>query len=64
MEKEGKFDKVRRYLNYIDIATIVAGGLLGIPLLVGGGMLSIAADQSVGKEASRWLKKNDKKKNK
>ncbi len=54
MEKEGNFDKARRVLSYVDIASIIAGGLLGLPGLAMGGVVGVAADQTVGKEVSKW----------
>lgn len=62
MEKESRIETARRYLNYVDIASIIAGGLLGLPGLAIGGVVGVALDQSVGKEATRWWKNRNNKK--
>ncbi|CAN5165432.1 hypothetical protein BH09PAT2_BH09PAT2_04740 [soil metagenome] len=55
METESNFDTTRRYLSYVDIASIIAGGLLGIPTLAMSGVVGVGMDQSIGKEISQWL---------
>lgn len=69
--KEGKFDKSRRYLAYITYGVLGIGAVLTIfpatvllgTAMVGGAVIDIATDQSIGKSISTWLKeRKDKRK--
>ena len=61
-EQETKFDKVRRILAYISFGILAIGALIGSAVLVGGSLMDIAVDQSVGKEASNYFKKRKQRK--
>ena len=71
LDKEGTFDKARRYLSYITYGVLTIGAVLTAfastvvlgKVLFGVGIGDLSTDKSVGQTISDWLKRRREKKN-
>jgi len=63
-KEDGKFTELKKKLDLLDWGAVAVGFIFGIPLLVAGGTVALAADYTINKEIAKKLDKIFKKKKK